>query len=332
MTLEQRMTRTPRAFEPDRGAEALEECPWATGGLAELIEGTAGSSPYLRGLIGKESAWLEAAVTDPEGAVKAVYAGLEEVAPAQIGVALRQAKRRMALLVALCDLSGAWELEQVTGTLSDFADLSVSLALRAAITPEITRGKLPGKTEDDIATAGGMVALAMGKMGAGELNYSSDIDLICLFDESRYDPDDYHEARQSLVRATRNMCARLSDRTAEGYVFRTDLRLRPDPSVTPVCMSMAAAETYYETLGQNWERAAMIKARPVAGDIDAGNAFLKKLTPFLWRKNLDFAAIQDIHSIKRQIHAHRDGTDLWGHRGDEDAVTRTYNGAGPADL
>ncbi|WP_300531486.1 glutamine-synthetase adenylyltransferase [uncultured Mameliella sp.] len=316
MTLEQRMTRTPRAFEPDRGAEALEECPWATGGLAELIEGTAGSSPYLRGLIGKESAWLEAAVTDPEGAVKAVYAGLEEVAPAQIGVALRQAKRRMALLIALCDLSGAWELEQVTGTLSDFADLSVSLALRAAITPEITRGKLPGKTEDDIATAGGMVALAMGKMGAGELNYSSDIDLICLFDEQQYDPADYHEARASLVRATRKMAATLNDLTGDGYVFRTDLRLRPDPAVTPVCMAMEAAERYYESVGRTWERAAYIKARPSAGDLEAGGRFLEVLTPFVWRKHLDFAAIQDAHDMRLRIREHKGlggGITLPGH-------------------
>ncbi len=112
----------------------------------------------------------------------------------------------------------------------------------------------------------------MGKMGAGELNYSSDIDLICLFDETRFDRDDYHDARASFVRATRRMAAMLSDRTAEGYVFRTDLRLRPDPSVTPVCMAMAAAERYYESLGRTWERAAYIKARPCAGDLEAGRA------------------------------------------------------------
>ncbi|MCR9272079.1 MULTISPECIES: [protein-PII] uridylyltransferase family protein [Mameliella] len=316
MTLERRMTRTPRAFEPDRGTEALEDCPWATGAMAELIKGTGGSSPYLRGLIGKEAGWLEGAVMDPEGAVRALYADLDEVTPAQIGVALRQAKRRMALLIALCDLSGAWELEQVTGTLSEFADLSVSLALRAAITPEITRGKLPGKTEDDIATAGGMVALAMGKMGAGELNYSSDIDLICLFDEQQYDPDDYHEARASLVRATRRMAATLNDLTGEGYVFRTDLRLRPDPAVTPVCMAMEAAERYYESVGRTWERAAYIKARPSAGDMDAGARFLEVLTPFVWRKHLDFAAIQDAHDMRLRIREHKGlggGISLPGH-------------------
>ncbi|WP_094037196.1 glutamine-synthetase adenylyltransferase [Antarctobacter heliothermus] len=305
MTLENHMTRCPRAFEPDRGREALEACPWAPGPLAELIEGTGGSSPYLRGLILKESAWLEGAVADPEAAVEAVYAGLQQVAPGQIGDALREAKRRIALLIALCDLSGAWTLEQVTGTLSVFADLAVTLALRAALTPLITRGKLPGMGQGDIADAGGMVALAMGKMGAGELNYSSDIDLICLFDETRYDPDDYHEARSTLVRATRKMAATLNDLTGEGYVFRTDLRLRPDPSVTPVCMAMEAAERYYESVGRTWERAAYIKARPSAGDLDAGARFLKTLTPFVWRKHLDFAAIQDAHDMRLRIREHK---------------------------
>jgi glutamate-ammonia-ligase adenylyltransferase len=305
MDLLHRITRLPRAFDPERGQEALEACAWATGPLAELIHGTGGSSPYLRGLILREAAWLEGAVDDPESAIEILHAALEQVASTEIGPALRQAKRRMALLIALCDLSGAWTLEEVTGTLTEFADLSVSLALRAAITPEILRGKLPGQTDADIATAGGMVALAMGKMGAGELNYSSDIDLICLFDETRYSADDYHVARASLVRATRHMSAMLNDPTGDGYVFRTDLRLRPDPSVTPVCLAMEAAERYYESVGRTWERAAYIKARPAAGDVTAGARFLKTLTPFVWRKHLDFAAIQDAHDMRLRIRAHK---------------------------
>ncbi|MGP6086262.1 glutamine-synthetase adenylyltransferase [Antarctobacter jejuensis] len=305
MDFASRITRLPRAYDPDHGAEALAACPWAAGPVAELIAGTGGSSPYLRGLIIKESDWLEGALDDPSAAVAALSGALDEIAPNQIGPALRQAKRRIALLIALCDLCGAWQLEQVTGTLTDFADLAASLALRAAITPEITRGKLPGMTEADIPSAGGMVALAMGKMGAGELNYSSDIDLICLFDETRYDPDDYHEARASLVRATRKMAATLNDLTGDGYVFRTDLRLRPDPSVTPVCMAMEAAERYYESVGRTWERAAYIKARPCAGDLAAGARFLTTLKPFVWRKHLDFAAIQDAHDMRLRIREHK---------------------------
>jgi glutamate-ammonia-ligase adenylyltransferase len=145
----------------------------------------------------------------------------------------------------------------------------------------------------------------MGKGGAFELNYSSDIDLICLFDETRYDPDDYFEVRAALIRATRKMSGLLNDVTADGYVFRTDLRLRPDPSVTPVCMAMAAAEAYYESVGRTWERAAYIKARAAAGDIKAGEGFLKTLRPFVWRKHLDFAAIQDAHDMRLRIREHK---------------------------
>jgi glutamate-ammonia-ligase adenylyltransferase len=149
-----------------------------------------------------------------------------------------------------------------------------------------------------------MVALAMGKMGAGELNYSSDIDLVCLYDETRY-PGATDEARAAFIRVTRGLTALLSDPRPGGYVFRTDLRLRPDAAVTPVCLSMAAAEAYYEAQGRTWERAAYIKARPCGGDLAAGARFLRTLTPFVWRKHLDFAAIQDAHDMRLRIREHR---------------------------
>lgn len=305
MSLHDTITRLPRPFDPDRAREVREACGWASGPLADLIGGTGGTSPYLMGLILKEAAWLEGAVEAPERAVAAIGAALDETPPDQLGAALRVAKRRIALMIALCDLSGAWSLEKVTGTLTAFADDAVSLALRAALAHESKRGKLPGMTDADLDTAAGMVVLAMGKMGAGELNYSSDIDLICLFDETRYDPAEYHEARQALVRATRKMSGTLNDLTGEGYVFRTDLRLRPDPAVTPVCMAMEAAERYYESLGRTWERAAYIKARVCAGDQEAGGRFLDTLKPFVWRKHLDFAAIQDAHDMRLRYREHK---------------------------
>ncbi|MDB4198535.1 glutamine-synthetase adenylyltransferase [Ascidiaceihabitans sp.] len=209
------------------------------------------------------------------------------------------------MLTGLADLGGVWSLEEVTGTLSRFADTATTAAIRASIAQQIKRGKLPGQGINDIETAGGMVALAMGKMGANELNYSSDIDLICLFDETRFDANDFADARMGFVRATRVMTALLSDLTGEGYVFRTDLRLRPDPSATPVCIAMEAAERYYESLGRTWERAAFIKARSAAGDIEAGNRFLKTLGPFVWRRHLDFAAIQDAHDMRLAIRQHK---------------------------
>jgi len=300
-----RITRMPQPFDAERGAETSAACPEAGGDLARLLAGAGGCSPYLKSLVEKEAGWLPTAFDGPEAALEALFAALEGTAPDALPGALRQAKRRTALLVALADLAGVWPLEEVTGRLTQFADLACNLALRATVGAEIRRGKLPGADEAARETAGGIAVFAMGKMGAGELNYSSDIDLICLFDETRYARDDFHEARASLVRATRRMSAMLSDLTGDGYVFRTDLRLRPDPSVTPVCMAMAAAETYYESLGRTWERAAWIKARPCAGDTAAGARFQEALRPFVWRRHLDFAAIEDAHNMRLAIREHK---------------------------
>ena len=309
MNFASRITRLPHAFEPDRGRDALEFVPGVEGDLAGVIEGTAGCSPYLSGLMAKEGAWLVRAFDAPEAALEAELRRVADVgageAEGDLGVELRRAKRRVALMTALADLAGVWPLQEVTGRLTEFADLAVDLAIKAGLQPEIRRGKLPGAAADDLEHAGGWVALAMGKMGAGELNYSSDVDLICLFDETRFDADDFHEARSSFVRATRKMTALLSDMTGEGYVFRTDLRLRPDPAVTPVCIAMEAAERYYESLGRTWERAAFIKARPCAGDLAAGGRFLAALKPFIWRKHLDFAAIRDAHDMRLRIREHK---------------------------
>ena len=105
------------------------------------------------------------------------------------------------------------------------------------------------------------------------------------------------------MRLTRDLVRLLQEHTADGYVFRTDLRLRPDPGATQIALSVEAGLTYYESFGQNWERAALIKARVAAGDIAAGEEFLRQLAPFIWRKYLDFAAVADIHAMKRRVHA-----------------------------
>ncbi len=303
MSIAARQTRCPDPFEPERGDDAVTALPGLDADFRPLIRGAAGCSPYLAGLIASEADWLPEALTDPESAVSGILGGIPDIALDQLPAELRQAKRRIALIAALADLGGVWPLEKVTHVLTDFADASVHRCLVALVGAEIARGKLPG--DQDAETAGGMTALAMGKMGAGELNYSSDIDLICLFDETRFDPDDYHDARASFIRVTRRMTAILSDVAAGGYVFRTDLRLRPDASVTPVCLSMEAAERYYESVGRTWERAAYIKARACAGDIAAGEEFLKTLRPFVWRKHLDFAAIQDAHDMRLRIRDHK---------------------------
>lgn len=305
-----RLTRSPDPFDAGAGQDAVAAYGELPPELAALIAGAGGCSPYLAQLLGAESDWLIAALEDPERAARDLIDGCATLPPDSLARDLRRAKGRIALLIALCDLGGIWPLETVTGTLTDFADAALGAAIQATVRAEAARGKLPGLSADDIGPdAAGFVALAMGKMGAGELNYSSDIDLICLFDETRFDPGDYTEARSGLVRATRRLTSLLSERTADGYVFRTDLRLRPDPAVTPVCLSIETAERYYEILGRTWERAAYIKARPAAGDLAAGTRFLKALTPFVWRKHLDYAAIEDAHDMRLKI---RDAKGLGG--------------------
>ena len=147
----------------------------------------------------------------------------------------------------------------------------------------------------------------MGKLGAGELNYSSDIDLILLYDRDAPALAGNEQLSRHFVRGARMLVQLMSETSADGYIFRTDLRLRPDPGSTPLAMSVQAAELYYESVGQNWERAAMIKAHPVAGNRAVGAPSSTTSRPYIWRKHLDFAAIHDIHSIKRQIDAHRGG-------------------------
>ena len=308
MRLQDHLTRVPRPFEPERGQEAVAAVPDLSAPLRDLIHGAAGCSPYLAGLVTQEAAWLPAALEDSDAAMRDVLrppeGDMDTLRPL-----LRQAKRRVALLAGLADLGGAWSLQQVTGALTDLADMACGVALRAAIAHQVRRGKLPDADP-------GLFVLAMGKMGAGELNYSSDIDLICLFDETRHPPGDHALIRKALVRAVQDMSGMLTDLTGDGYVFRTDLRLRPDPAVTPLVLSTGAAMRYYESLGRTWERAAYIKARPCAGDVDAGNRFLDDLRPFVWRRHLDFAAVQDAHNMRLAIRQHK-GTGgpitLFGH-------------------
>ena len=214
--------------------------------------------------------------------------------------ALRRAKDAVHLASAIADLSRAWPLARVTGALTDFADAALAAALAVAAREVARRGDIVlGEAADDPAP--GFALIAMGKMGARELNYSSDIDFSVFFDAARLAEAGAREPRVAAVRLVAPLARVLEEVTAEGYVFRTDLRLRPDPGSTPVAVSMASAELYYQNLGQNWERAAFIKARAAAGDLGAGRAFLETLQPLIWRKHLDFAAVEDVHSIKRQI-------------------------------
>ena len=212
-------------------------------------------------------------------------------------------KRRFALWAALLDLSGIWSVEQTFEALSQAACVALNGAVRFLLSRAHENGAyFPTQPETPEAESG-YIVLGLGKLGASELNYSSDIDIIVFFDPLRANLREGLSHQEFFVGVTKDLVKLMQERTAGGYVFRTDLRLRPDPGATQVALSREAGLIYYESFGQNWERAAMIKARPVAGDVEAGAAFLEELSPFIWRKYLDFAAIADVHAMKRQIHA-----------------------------
>jgi glutamate-ammonia-ligase adenylyltransferase len=275
------------------------------------LEPVFAASPYLLGLARRRPEQLRRILESEPGARrKAILkdtAALEAQAhdPEAVGAALRRLKAELHLLTALCDLGGVWDLDDVTFALSDFADAAVRVALVVAATQEVDRGRFSAVGQGERGPVPGLFVVAMGKHGARELNYSSDIDVSVFYEPEHLPLADGAEPEKAAVRLTQAMAALLQDRTHEGYVFRVDLRLRPDPSSTPHAVPVPAALEYYETVGQNWERAAFIKARLAAGDPLEGGAFLDELQAFIWRRNLDFAAIADIHSIKRQIHVHK---------------------------
>jgi glutamate-ammonia-ligase adenylyltransferase len=324
-SLRARIVESPIATANGRGAERLTtvvmEAAATSPGLASalgdpkvsaLLQGAFEGSLYLTTLATRDPARLERTLTEPPedrfaNLTKSFAAGMS-TAPdmATAKRALRLYKSEVALLTALADLGGVWPVMTVTRMLSECADAAVSAAVRFLFRMASDKGQWqpldPAAPEKD----SGYFVLAMGKLGAFELNYSSDVDLVVFFDRDKSRLAGSGDLQSFFVRLTRDLVLLLEERTPDGYVFRTDLRLRPDAGATQIALSTVAAHGYYETVGQNWERAAMIKARPIAGDISAGDEFLRELSPFVWRKYLDFASIADIHAMKRQIHAHKE--------------------------
>ncbi|MCB2109107.1 MAG: bifunctional [glutamine synthetase] adenylyltransferase/[glutamine synthetase]-adenylyl-L-tyrosine phosphorylase [Rhodobacteraceae bacterium] len=317
----------PRAADPD----ALQR-NWADWGalgkdhpdVATFIAASATDStwkPLLDGIFGS-SPYLSASVkTYPEIAARCAGAGFDaafddviagiDAIDCNDGRAvmpiLRQAKSKAALLIGLADLAGAWPVLRVTEALSDVADATVRQAVRTLLREAHAKGEVALADERDPERNCGYTILALGKHGGRELNYSSDIDLYVLFDDDTLPYTGRKSKQEFAVTLTRDFVRIMQERTGDGYVFRTDLRLRPDPGSTKIAVSRQAASIYYESYGQNWERAALIKARHVAGDAELARAFLKDIETFIWRRSLDFYALQDIHSIKRQIYAHKGG-------------------------
>lgn len=279
--------------------------------LAALLGGIAEASPYLWDLVQTDPTRFARLLDgNPDTALAALLAetksaGAAARAPADVQRILRRMKAETALLIALADIGGVWPVARVTGALTDVADTALGVTVRFLLREAVKRKKLAPLDRGNPVTTSGYIVLAMGKMGGRELNFSSDIDLMVFFDAgaAKLAPD--VEPAPFYVNLTRDLVKLLQERTADGYVFRVDLRLRPDPSSTQIAISTEAALDYYESRGQNWERAALIKARACAGDLAAGERLLVGLGPFVWRKYLDFATIADIHEMKRQIHAYR---------------------------
>jgi len=320
----ERISALPKVYDQPKAEQSLDDLAVAIsadaslGELGDLIagdkqvrgllEGICGDSPYLTSLILRDPACLLKCLTsDPADYLRQLAGALDKAiagAPAQSTVmaSLRDYKRRVALGVALADIGGVWSVSEVTQALSDAADHSVACAVRALLADAARTGDLLPANPQAPDEGCGYFVLGMGKLGAGELNFSSDIDLIVFFDAGRVPLKEGVDPASFFVRLTRDLVRLLQERTAEGYVWRTDLRLRPDPGATQLALSTDAGLAYYESFGQNWERAALIKARTIAGDIEAGQSFLEQLSPFIWRRYLDFAAVADIHAMKRRVH------------------------------
>ena len=255
-------------------------------GTSDAMVRAEAHSPYLRGLIRRFPD-----VVAGEHWRAALVPNLDQGAP--LSVALRQAKGRLALGTALGDLAGLLSLEDVTQALSDFADHALDLAIANAITTHV-----PG------AEPRGIAAIALGKHGSRELNYSSDLDPILIFDPEILPTRPREEPGEAAVRIGRRVVEMMQARSEHGYVFRIDLRLRPSPEVTPIVLPVDAAISYYESEALPWERAAFIRARACAGDMALGGAFLDAIRPFVWRRALDFGAVEEIRGLTRRIRDH----------------------------
>jgi glutamate-ammonia-ligase adenylyltransferase len=256
----------------------------------DAIERAGLHAPFLRGAIGSRPDIVETFVAS--GPLKAAAQALQSGAET-VDAELRRRRRALAMAVALGDLSGELALEQVTALLSDFADGAIDRAIEAAMAEFF-----PDEP------AAGLSVIAVGKLGSRELNFSSDVDLVLLFDQRTLPRRARDEPGDSAVRIGRRIVEILQKRTADGFVERVDLRLRPSPEVTPIVLPVNAAISYYESAAVGWERAAFIRARCCAGDRAVGRRFLDAIEPFVWRRALDFGAIEEVRSISERIRDH----------------------------
>lgn len=300
-----------RALSPGPNRDFAQHFPKSDAGAA-MLRCICGASPFLESCAIADQGFVrELWERGPDRCVDETVAQLLALPidfPEQnVGLTLRTARRRIALAVALADIAGIWSLREVTGALSEFARAACSVALRTQLA-KLSAGGAITVGREACEEDSGLIVIGMGKLGGNELNFSSDVDLILLYDPDVVPLKSRHSAPAHFMRLARWFIDLLAAPTIQGRVFPVDLRLRPDPVSMPLVISTKAALEYYAKRGQTWERAALIKARPVAGDLAAGERFLRRLESFVWRDNLDFATVQELHETKRRIDAqHRGG-------------------------
>jgi len=250
-----------------------------------------------------------ATAEDIEAELTAALTGVTDITGLQRG--LRQVRQRIQLWLVWRHLCGAAALEETVTICSLQADLLIDAACQYVYQWLcLSRGTPWG---DDTSTPQQLVVLALGKLGGRELNLSSDVDLIFAYPETghtrRADGSTGETNQQFFVRMGQQLIAALDTVTADGFVFRVDMRLRPFGASGPLAMDSDRIEDYYTTQGRDWERYALMKARPCAGDLTAGQALLEHLRPFVFRRYLDFGAIDALREMKRRLIAERQHPD-----------------------
>lgn len=311
-------------FDPNKADQTLEHLNWrqkgstAKSAMNEKARSVFGNSPYLASLAKRYPAQANTIIqSDPDEQFASIITSLQQPREADetddsFMSFLRDTKNIAGLLIALADISGLWSLEKVTRNLSQLAKSYLELAVAKALRVRMRANDLPWPAGiNDLAPITsaanvdcGYFLLAMGKLGGQELNYSSDIDLIALYDPEKTTYIGKKSISDCFIKLTQDVVRYIDQRTMNGYVFRVDLRLRPDPSATPVALSVEGALGYYHSIAANWERSAMIKAAFAAGDPNAADQYLGEMSSWVWRRNMDFEALRDIASIKNQINRH----------------------------
>lgn len=267
--------------------------------LAEAAQRARTHAPFLASAMDRNPGLIER--LDAEG-LDATLAWLAQAFnEASVSEALRRRKNGLSLVLAVADLAGVLTVDAVTRNLSDFADQ----ALDAAIADVFAR-----RTPD--APVQGFAVIALGKHGGQELNYSSDIDPIFIYDPETLPCRPREDPADAAQRIARQLIDMMSQRDGHGYVFRMDLRLRPAAEVTPLAIPVDAALSHYESQALTWEQAAFIRSRAAAGDRTLGQYFMDALRPFIWRRSLDFGTIDEIASLTRQIRDHYNKGQLLG--------------------